>query len=186
VTVDALRETLTRLTALLEAADAKPATTRGLAEFVELTGSFGELSLKAFVTLAEAGRTPRADSAGAGRPKSTAKAKADPGAVEAEVRDLYARAGEPAVTIEQVRAACVRLGTLKKDGLIRVAEAIELHGAKGMKNGDLVGAITSRLVDRKETAVRRTLIDRPAAVNDQPPPTGPARVADEPHVLRGG
>lgn len=170
MTVNELRETLTRLVGLLEAADAKAATTRGLTEFIALTTPFGDLSLKAFAALAEAGRTPRADGGGLGRPRSAPKGKVDPGAVDAEVRDLYTRAGEATVTLEQVRAVCGRLGGLTKDALVKVADGIELHGAKGKSKADLVRLITDRLVDRKETAIRRTLIDRP---EPQPVQAGP-------------
>jgi hypothetical protein len=110
---------------------------------------------------------------------------AAPGAVEAEVGDLYARAGEAAVTLEQVRAACDRLGGLTKDALVKVAEGIEVHGARGKTKGDLVRLIAERLVDRTETAIRRTLIDRPAATPGQLQ-VGQARPEGEPHVLSGG
>ncbi|MBN9517150.1 hypothetical protein J0H58_01310 [bacterium] len=161
MTVNDLRETLTNLVALLAAADAKAATTRGLTEFVELTAPFGDMTLKAFASLAEAGRTPRGEAAGGRRVRPVAAAKADPAAVEAEVVDLYARAAESAVTAAQVEAACDRLGGLTKDALARLAERIELFGAKAMRKDALVAAITARVVERKDAAVRRTLIDRP-------------------------
>jgi hypothetical protein len=161
VTVNELRDTLTKLVGLLEAADAKAATTRSLSEFIDLSAPFGELSLKAFATLAETGRAGPST----GRPKAAPRGKVDPAAVETEIKDLYARAGEVAVTVEQVKTACGRLGGLTKDALVRVAEGIEMFGAKAMKKDTLVEGITARLVDRKETAVRRTLIDRPQAVD---------------------
>ena len=58
MTVQDLRDTLTKLVELLEATDAKAATTNGLTEFVEATANFGNLKLKEFVKLAEKGRTP--------------------------------------------------------------------------------------------------------------------------------
>jgi hypothetical protein len=157
VTVQELRETLTRLVGLLDAAGAKAATTRDLTEFVESTAPFGDLTLKAFVKLAEAGRMPPP-------PKSQAagKTKADPSAVLSEVRDLYERAADPTVTEDQVRAACGRLSALAKDALVRLADGIELLGMKAKKKDDIVAAITSRLLDRKGAAIRRQLIDRPA------------------------
>jgi hypothetical protein len=157
MTVQDLRETLTQLVALLQAADAKAATTRGLTEFVAETASFGDLTLKAFVKLAEAGRSPAAPKA-----KSPTKAKADPAALTAEVTDLYARAADSAVTEDLIRAACGRLATLAKDALVRVADGIELSGMKAKKKDDIVAAITNRLLDRKGAAIRRGLIDRPA------------------------
>ncbi len=72
MTVNELRDTLTRLVELLQAADAKAATTRGLSEFIESTETFGDLSLKAFVKLAEAGRNPPEP-----RPRASARPKVD-------------------------------------------------------------------------------------------------------------
>jgi hypothetical protein len=157
MTVQDLRDTLTQLVGLLQAADAKAATTRGLTEFVAETASFGDLTLKAFVKLAEAGRPPAAPKA-----KSPTKAKADPAALAAEVTDMYERAANPAVTEDLIRTACGRLGALTKDPLVRLADGIELFGMKAKKKDDIVAAITERLLDRKGAAIRRGLIDRPA------------------------
>jgi hypothetical protein len=163
VTVQELRDTLVRLIALLEAADAKAATTRGLSEFVEATAGFGELSLKAFVGLAEKGRTPAAEkTAGSLRAKSTKGGK-DPVAIAAEVKDLYERAADPNVSEEQVRTACGQLGALTKDGLVKLADDIGLLGMKAKKKDDIVAGITHRLLDRKGAAIRKQLINRPAS-----------------------
>jgi hypothetical protein len=159
MTVNHLREALTLLVGLLRAGEAKPATTRELAEFIQATAPFGDLTLKAFVRLAEAGRTPLAEKAGTRTPGG--KAKFDPAAVAAEVRDLYARAADPGVTEDHIRAACGRLAGLGKDPLVTVADGIDLSGMKSKKKDEIVAAITARLVERKGAAVRRQLADRP-------------------------
>ncbi|MDB5307176.1 MAG: hypothetical protein JWO38_1378 [Gemmataceae bacterium] len=164
MTVQELRETLTRLVGLLQATDAKAATTRGLSEFVEATAPFGDLSLKAFVKLAEAGRTPPTP-----KPGPAGKSKLDPAAVAAEVKNLYDRAADPAVTEEQMRLSCGKLGSLTKEALVRLAESIQLYGMKTKNKGDIVADITHQLVDRKGAAIRRQLMDRPS------PPANPAQ-----------
>lgn len=163
--VNQLRDTLSQLTTLLRAAGARQSTLDGLTEFVEATAPFGDLTVKAFVKLAEVGRSPPP-------PKSppSAKARADPTALAAEVKDLYERAADPAVTEQQVRAACARLSALAKDALVRLADGIELFGMKAKKKDDIVAAITNRLLDRKGAAIRRQLIDRPVGAI----PTGSA------------
>jgi hypothetical protein len=145
------------LVKLLEASDAKASTTRGLSEFVELTGGFDNESLKAFVKLAEVGRNPPT-----AVPKTKGKTKVgDPEAIAAEVKDLYERAAEPAVTEERMREACDKLGGLSKDGLVRLADAIGLFGMKSKKKDGIVLEITNRLLDRKGAVIRKELINRP-------------------------
>jgi hypothetical protein len=156
MTVQELRETLTQLVGLLQAADAKAATTRGLTEFIEATGPFGDLSLKAFVKLAEAGRTPLPP-----RPGPGGKGRTDPAELAADVKSLYDRAADPTVTEDQVRAACAKLGGLTKEALVRLADSIELFGMKSKTKGGVVADITHRVLDRKGAAIRRQLIDRP-------------------------
>ena len=167
MTVQDLRETLTQLVRLLEAADAKKGTVTGLNEFIEATSGFGDLNLKAFVKLAEVGRTPPAP-----RPPAPRRggAKVDPAAVMAEVRALYERAAEPNVTEEQVRAACDRLGGLTKGKLVELADSIGLVGMNAKKKDEIVAGITNRVVDRKGAAIRRQLIDRPVSADgvDEP------------------
>lgn len=158
MTVREFRETLAQLVRLLEAADAKKATVTGLAEFIEATTTFGDLTLKAFVKLAEAGRTPAAP-----KPSPTRKprATADAAGIAAEVKDLYDRAGEAGVTEEQIRAACGRLAPVDKDSLVALANEIGLVGMKSRTKPQIVAGITERLLDRKGAAIRRQLIDRP-------------------------
>src|SRR5262249_36308699 len=124
MTVQELRETLTRLVELLRAADAKVGTTNSLAEFVELTAGFDALTLKAFVKLAEVGRTPPTQKPPPAPKTRPVKPAADPGTVVAEVTALYERAEEPTVTEEQIRSACGRLDVLKKDILVRLSEGV--------------------------------------------------------------
>jgi hypothetical protein len=163
VTVQELRDTLSKLVELLQAADAKAATTRDLTEFVDATKSFEDLTLKAFVKLAEAGRAPKNSDPLTTKPRPGKAGQADPAALSAEVTGLYERAAEADVTEEGIRAACGQLGSLKKDALVKLAEGIGLHGMKAKKLTDIAGAITARLLDRKGAAVRGQLIERPVS-----------------------
>jgi hypothetical protein len=164
VTVQELRDTLSKLVELLQATDAKAATTRDLTEFVEATKPFGDLTLKAFVKLAEAGRAPKsADPPPTPKPRPGKAVQTDPTALSAEVTRLYERAAEVDVTEEKIRAACGRLSSLKKDALVQLAEGIGLHGMKAKKVSDIADAVTARLLDRKGAAVRGQLIERPAS-----------------------
>lgn len=161
MTVNQLRETLDQLSGLLRAAGAKATTLNDLSEFVETTVPFGDLTLKAFVKLAETGRTPSTP-----RPPRTTQArqpKTDPEAVKSEVKGLYERAADPSVTEEQMRAACGRLGGLSKDALVRLADSMDLLGMRVKRKDDIVAGITDRLLDRKGAAIRRQLTDRPAS-----------------------
>lgn len=177
-TVQDLRDTLARLVELLQASDARATTIRGLTDFLEATAPFADVTLKSFVKLAESGRAPAAPKPSP-KPKAGGKSKADPAAVAGDVTDLYRRAGDPAVTEEQVRAACARLGDLTKDALVKLADGIGLSGMKAKNKGDIVSDITNRLLDRKGAAIHRTLIDRPV------PPGGSHPVASDTPVGSG-
>jgi len=54
---------------------------------------------------------------------------------------------------------------LKKDDLVKVADAIELFGMKSRTKNEIIEAITNRILDRKGAAIRRQLIDRPNIVH---------------------
>lgn len=162
MTVDDLRATLTSLVRLLEAADGKAGTIKALTEFIESTAGFGELNLKAFVKLAEVGRTPPTPKAASPQKRT---ATADPEKLASEVKDLYERVADPQVTEEQVRELCGRLDPLNKDSLARLAEGIGLYGMKSKKKADIIAEITNRLLERKGAAIRRGLIDRPVATS---------------------
>jgi hypothetical protein len=168
MTVKELNETLTQLVALLQAANAKSATITGLNEFIISTQTFGDLNLKAFVKLAETGRTPAAT---ASPTRSLGKQTVDTNALAADIVNLYQRAGEPAVTEEQIRTAGGRLTSLKKDGLLKLAEAIGLLGMKSKTVKEIAAVITNRLLDRKGASIRGQLIARPETHQGTHPPT---------------
>jgi hypothetical protein len=170
VTVQELRETITRLVELLRAADAKANTLRELNEFIESTAAFGDLTLKAFVKLAEAGRTPPKQPTV--KTPRTVKASADPTVLSREVESLYARAADPTVTEEQIQTACGQLTPFKKETIVKVAESVGLEGMKSKPKGEIVTAITTRLLDRKGSAIRSQLIGRPATPDSSNAPMG--------------
>jgi hypothetical protein len=83
---------------------------------------------------------------------------------------------DPAVTGEQIDALVGRLGGLTKDGLVTVADAIDLKGMKAKKKDDILGAMRQRFHARKGATQRAGLIDRPAAAGStsHEPAYGPA------------
>jgi Glu-tRNA(Gln) amidotransferase subunit E-like FAD-binding protein len=156
------------LVALLQAANAKSATITGLNEFIISTQTFGDLNLKAFVKLAETGRTPAAT---ASPTRSLGKQTVDTNALAADIVNLYQRAAQQEVTEEQIKVACSRLSSLKKDSLLKLAEEIGLLGMGSKSIKIIVAAITSRLLDRKGAAIRGQLIARPETHQGTLPPT---------------
>jgi hypothetical protein len=161
VKISELRQTLTELTRLLHAAGATRAT-KDLTEFTASLQAFQELTLSAFVKLAEAGRRPP-------EPRKVGGGKTDVEALRREIKDLYARASSPDVTEEDVRTTCDRLANAKKltkKDLVAIASETELVGMEKRKNDDIVTEIRNRLVDLKGAAIRRQMINRPGSLAD--------------------
>lgn len=77
------------------------------------------------------------------------------------VRRLYERAGDLTMTMLEIETQLGSLKGLKKDALVRVAEALDLVGT-GKKTIPLItAAIRQRILDRRSAAQRATLIDNP-------------------------
>jgi hypothetical protein len=169
MTVNEFNKTLTQLVELLKITKSNQQTINGLEEFIESTATFGDLTLKAFVKLAETGRTPKLTTTP--QTRNTSKQTVDATAIVIEIKNLYDHAGESTVTEEQIKSESNRLNSLKKPELVKLADSIELSGMKSKKIGEIISGITNRILDRKGAAVRRQLIDRPQG-NYATNPTG--------------
>src|SRR5207302_1039680 len=77
-----------------------------------------------------------------------------------QVRDLYGRAADPAVTTEHIDALAAQLKKLDKGALVSIAEALELKGMKSKKKDDIVGAIQRMITERKGAAQRVALMHK--------------------------
>ena len=172
-----LQQHLADLGRLLEASGAKTVAA-DLAAIRDGLGPFRELPLKGFAEFlarAEAysrGEVPLAPPKGGrssgSKPASSRAAKTpapDVGILAREVRELYDRVADPAVTAEQIDALAGRLGGLTKDGLVAVAEVIDLKGMKAKTKPDILGAIRQRFHARKGATQRAGLLDRPAVAS---------------------
>jgi hypothetical protein len=179
VKVADLQQHLADLARLLEASGAK-AVAGDLAAIGKGLAPFRELPLKsfaAFLTKAEAysgGEVPLARPAGQRSAAKRAAKAPGPGAeaMANEARELYERAADPAVTLEEIDRLASRLGSLSKDGLAAVAEGIGLKGIRAKTKGFIQEAIRSRITARKGTAQRVGLLDRPG--EEQPSQAKPA------------
>ncbi|MGH7223615.1 MAG: hypothetical protein ACRELF_10330, partial [Gemmataceae bacterium] len=99
-------------------------------------------------------------SKGARKGGSRKKDKPDPATMASEVRALYERAADPAVTEADVNALMARLEPMGKDGLLSVAAAIELKVAKSKNMDYIIGEIRKRILARKSASQRSSIIDR--------------------------
>ncbi len=88
---------------------------------------------------------------------STAKAKADPSEVAANVRNLYDRSGDLSLSMEQIEVDLAPLAGLTKPGLLVVAERMELAGLKPKKVDEIRGAIRQKILDRRSSAQREQM-----------------------------
>jgi hypothetical protein len=163
-----LQDYLANLGRCLQASGAK-SVAKDLETISQAMVPFRDQSLKVFADFlirAEAysrGELPPSGKAGRGsnRPRSTGKESVDAEGVARMVRDLYDRVSDPAVTADQIEAGLQPLAKLSKDGLIAVAEAIDLKGMKSKPKNEIIVAINQRLAARKGATHRAGLIDRP-------------------------
>src|SRR5689334_13739674 len=141
-----LQEILAQVSRLLESAGGRGAAE--LATFRESLDPFRDLTAKQF-----ANEIQKLLDTVQAKPKSARKAGktiVDVGGLVREVQDLYAQASDPRTTMEQIEQLTQRLEPLTKDGLVQVAEGIELVGMKNKgKKGDILAAIRQRIVARK-------------------------------------
>jgi hypothetical protein len=189
-----LQQHLADLGRMLEAAGAKSVAT-DLAAIQKGLSPFRELPLKGFADFlvrAEAYRAggevpPVAPKSGGKGKGAAAKAAAKPALPDAaalaqEVRSLYDRAADPAVTAEQIDALGGRLAGLTKDGLVAVAEAIDMRGMKSKKKDEILAAIQNRIRTRKGATQKVGMIDRlgqdASNAASAPRPEGGGAVAD--------
>lgn len=82
----------------------------------------------------------------------------DPAAMASEVRELYERVADPAVTEADVDALMNRLEPMKKDGLLAVASAIELKVVKSKSKEHIINEIRKRILARKRANQRSQML----------------------------
>lgn len=88
------------------------------------------------------------------------KPEAEVDALAREVKDLYDRAADPSVTTEAIESMAAKLGTLKKDDLVRMSESIGLVGLKARSKGQIAKSIRDRITARKGATLRVRINDR--------------------------
>jgi len=96
------------------------------------------------------------------------KAKVDPAEAAAAVRQLYDRAGDLALTMEQIDADLGRLSGLNKNGLLAVCERMGLAGMKAKEVDAIRAAVRQKILDRRSAAQREQMIHSPS------PPDAPS------------
>ena len=155
--VSDLQDILSHVGHLLESAGGRGATE--LMAFRECLDPFREMTAKQLTS--ELRKLTEAKEAKPKAPRRTAKAPLDVDGMVREAQDVYGRATDPSVTVEQIEEMAKRLEALTKDALVRVAEGIELVGMKSKKTkGEIVAAIRQRILSRKGATQRVNLIDR--------------------------
>ncbi len=188
-----LHKHLDDLGRFLKEAGASAAIVNDLKAIGEGLKPFADQPLKAFADFlvrAEAYAREGIVSTGKGTKKPGARnasktPSADCEALAREVRDLYDRAANPAVTVELIDALQGKLAGLTKDNVVLIADTIDLKGMKSKSKNDIVGTIVQRIKARKGATQRAGLIDRipsgGAAVGEQlAPEIVPATTPDEP------
>jgi hypothetical protein len=110
------------------------------------------------------------------RAARTAKIKADPAAVATSVRQLYDRAGDLSLTMDEIESALAPLAGLTKPGLLAVCDRMELAGMKARKVDDIRAAVRQKIVDRRSSAQREQMIHGPPEGGETAPIAGAARI----------
>jgi hypothetical protein len=156
VKVSELRKTLTELARLLDAAGAaKPA--KDVAGFADGLAGFDDDTLDKVLKLAEAGRKPPP----APRAPRAAKAKVDPAELLVEIEYLDRHMDAADVTPERIAAVCDKVDKLTKPQVVQAAAVVGLAPAKSAAKGAVAGELRKHLLERKSTAARRAMADRP-------------------------
>jgi hypothetical protein len=179
-----LQQILANLGPLLETCGTKAASVAELRMVRDGLAPFSQLSLKdfaGFLAKAEAFsrgdvpvKPPRGGGAGGtgggggGRAGAKAAVKVDVNAVVQQVRALYNQAAAQSTTEEVIATQTAPLDQLSKDGLVVVAEAIELMGMKAKKKEEIAAAIRQRIRARRGMSQRVELLDRPAGPHAVP------------------
>jgi hypothetical protein len=184
-----LQQILVDLAPLLGTCGVKPAALADLKKVREGLQPFSQLSVADFASFLDRAETYRRNGevptkalkGGTGRTgaRTAGRATVDANAVAQQVRALYDRAADPSTTDEHIDQQTAQLGQLSKDGLVTVAEAIELLGMKAKKKDDIVTAIRLRIKARRGATQRAGLIDRPASPGQPPASTEPPRAGHD-------
>jgi hypothetical protein len=100
------------------------------------------------------------------RASTSRKAKADPAEVVERLRQLYERSGDPSVSTEELDQGLRLLGDLTKDGLLQVADALEIKGLSKKKVPEIREAVRQKVFNRRGASQRASMVDQ------QPMPHG--------------
>lgn len=139
---------------------------------------FRDLSLKAFGEFlkkahADAQGIPAASSGAKGgkKPGSANTAKAPLPNVDViahNMQQLYDQAAQESTTHEKIESGLAQLIPLTKNALVIVAEQLELKGMKSRTKDDILREIRQRILARKDSAQRASMIDRPESGSTKP------------------
>jgi hypothetical protein len=91
----------------------------------------------------------------------TAKTKPNPEEVAVTVRQLYDHSGDLSLTMEQIESGLAPLADLSKEGLLKVAEVMEIFGVKSKRMDVIQSAIRQKILDRRSSAQREEMIRNP-------------------------
>ncbi|MFL5240670.1 MAG: hypothetical protein ACJ8FY_01055 [Gemmataceae bacterium] len=161
-----LQQHLVHMGSWLAAAGVKGNPQPDLKAVVEGLTPFREYKLSdfaAFLTRAETFvRTGQLPVKGGGRSSSPRRPKTpapDAAQLSQEALSLYQRAADSAVTKEHIDAFLSRLGKLTKDGLLEIAQPLDIKLPKSATKSKILDEIQKRIVDRKRIYQRAGLIN---------------------------
>jgi hypothetical protein len=81
--------------------------------------------------------------------------------VAGKVRQLYDTVNDPGTAWASVEEGLAALEQLKKDGVLRVAEVMELHGMSRKTKPQIIEAIRQRMESRKGAHQRAEMVNPP-------------------------
>ena len=161
-----LKQHLADLAKLLDATGGKTVA-KDLASIADGLTPFASQSLpefSKFLALAHEYQTTGKLSAPATAPRAASKSAANAPNVEEiaqRLRSLYDRAGNLSITMLQIETDLGQLKGLKKDGLVRICDVLELMGMAKKTIPIITGAIRQKILDRRSAAQRAEMIQNP-------------------------
>jgi hypothetical protein len=132
---------------------------RELRSLCEGLGPYGMMTTNEFLKTiqAKAAEAKPRPTRSAARANSTS---ANASAIIDEIRQIYARAGDPSLSSEAIDNGIGRLAGLKKADIVAAAEAVGLAGMKSRTIAAIVQEIRQRILARRGAVQRAELADR--------------------------